>query len=162
MKIQDLNLFIVDDNKLMATGLRNYLDNKFGNNVRISTFFSGASALEKVDENTNVVILDYFLEGENGNEILDAIKKKNPQTEVIMLSSNENISVAVDSLVRGASNYIVKNETAWSKINSLLLDIISYPVKFLMEEFGVHKYLAIFLCVFVFMGSFLYYSLLVY
>ncbi|MBC7863698.1 MAG: hypothetical protein IAF38_12035, partial [Bacteroidia bacterium] len=49
MSTQSLNLFIVDDNQLMVTGLRNYLTNKFGEHINISTFYTGESALKKVD-----------------------------------------------------------------------------------------------------------------
>ena len=51
METQGLNLFIVDDNKLMVTDLKHYLLNKFGGGVKISTFENGESCLEKVDKN---------------------------------------------------------------------------------------------------------------
>src|SRR4051812_2141296 len=152
MKTQTLNLYIVDDNLLMLTGLRNYLDKKFGNSIRISTFLTGAGLLKKIDGDTNIVILDYFLEGNNGNEILKSIKTINPKTEVIMLSSNEDIGVAIDSFRNGATDYVVKGEKAWKKIYSLVYGIITYPIRILVKEFRVKKYLAIFLSTFVIMG----------
>ena len=38
MKTQNVNLFIVDDDKLMAADLKNYLQNKFGGDLQISVF----------------------------------------------------------------------------------------------------------------------------
>jgi DNA-binding NtrC family response regulator len=158
MNTQALNLFIIDDNQLMATGLRIYLNNRFGTNLNISTFNSGENALKEVNENTSIVILDYFLEGENGNDVLKAIKKINPNTEVIMLSSNEDIGIAIDSFRSGASDYVVKGEKAWKKITSIVYKTLTYPVRVMVREWGLNKYIAIFLFTFVIMGILAYLS----
>ncbi len=153
MKNQPLNLFIVDDDTTIVNGLRNYLHKKFGNNVAISSYSSGKSALQKIDKNTNIVVLDYNLKGENGNDVLKSIKLINPKTEVIMLTSNEDISVAIESFREGASDYVIKGEkAAWTTVYSLILNIITYPAKFLVKEFGVNKYLAMFLTTFLVMA----------
>lgn len=152
MNTQGLNLFIVDDNALTLTSLRNYLNSRFGKDLNITTFLTGAHALEKVDKDTGVVILDYYLEGENGNDILQSIKKINPKTEVIMFSSNEEMGVAIDSFRKGASDYVVKGDKGWKKISHLVLDIITYPVRILVQEFKVTKFVAIFLVTFVAMA----------
>ncbi len=152
MNTQGLNLFIVDDNALMVTGLRSYLTNRFGKDLNISTFLTSESALKCVNENTHIVILDYYLENENGNEVLKSIKKINPKTEVIMLSNNEDMGVAIDSFRKGASNYVIKGDKAWKKITHIVLDIITYPVRILVQEFKVTKFVAIFLLTFLVMG----------
>lgn len=158
MNTQGLNLFIIDDNQLMATGLRIYLNNRFGTNLNISIFNTGASALTEVDANTAIVILDYQLEGENGNDILKSIKKINPNTEVIMLSSNENIATAIESFRNGATDYVVKGEKAWKKVTSLVYGVITYPVRIMVREWGLNKYLALFILTFVVMGILAYLS----
>ena len=152
MKSQALNLFIVDDNQLMVIGLRNYLSTRFGNNLNISTFHTGASALEKVDGDTSIVIMDYFLDNENGNDVLKSIKKINPNTEVIMLSSNEDMGVAIDAFRNGATDYVVKGKKSWKKISSLVYQIITYPLHIMVKEFGINKYIAMFLLTFIAMG----------
>jgi len=152
MKTQALNLYIVDDNLLMAAGLRNYLVTKFGSNLNISTFLTGASVLEKIDKHTNIVILDYFLENENGNDVLKSIKSINPATEVIMLSSNQDMGIAIDAFRKGAKDYVVKGEKSWLTLYSLVYSIITYPVRIMVKEFGVSKFLAIFLLTFLLTG----------
>ncbi len=159
MNTQRLNLFIVDDNQLMVTGLRNYLDNKFGANLHISPFYTGKSALEKVDKDTSIVILDYYLKDENGNEVLQAIKKINPKTEVIMLSSNEDIGIAIDSFRKGATDYVIKGDKAWKKLTSIVYEVITYPIRVMVREFNISKYLAVFLLTFVVMGVGVYFVL---
>jgi DNA-binding NarL/FixJ family response regulator len=153
MQTQGINLFIVDDNALAVTSLKHYLQTKFGVSVRISTFRDGESCLKKVDKDTHIVILDYFMEGKNGLETLKLIKDINPNTEVIMLSSNEDISLAIESFRMGAKDYVVKGQGSLKKISKLVNFIITEPVRLLVREFGVSKYVAIFLLTFVVMGT---------
>ena len=152
MKNQTLNLFIVDDNPVVAKGLQYYLDTRFGNNLNISSFTTGESALQKLDQSTNIVILDYFLDGEDGKEILKSIKSINPNVEVIMHSSNDDIGVAIDLFRNGASDYVLKGEKSWKKLTSILYKTLTYPVRIMVQEFGINKYLAMFLITFLAMG----------
>jgi DNA-binding NtrC family response regulator len=160
MKNNVINLFIVDDDVLSSTLLKHHLNEKFGANISISTYIDGKSALQKIDKNTSIVILDYFLEGENGNDVLKSIKEINPKTEVIMLSSNENIAIAIESFRKGAKDYVIKGEKASKKITHIVYDIIAYPIRFIVREFGVSKFLAIFLLTFIIMGIIVAYSLI--
>lgn len=159
MKTQSLNLFIIDDNQLMAMGIHKYLDNRFGSDLCISTFYSGTSALKYVDGSTDIVILDYFLGDENGNDVLKSIKKINPNTEVIMLSNNEDMGIAITSFRNGATDYVIKGEKSLKKISSLIYKIVSYPVRMLVKEFGIPKYIAIFMGIFLVMGFGVFFAL---
>lgn len=159
METQGINLFIVDDNKLMVTALKTFLQNKFGVSVQISTFNDGESCLEKVDTKTHIVILDYFLEGKNGLEVLKAIKAINPKTEVIMLSSNEDIALAIESFRIGATDYVIKGQSSWKKVAKLVNTIITEPIRTMVREFGIPKFVAIFILTFITMGAAVYYFL---
>jgi two-component system response regulator AtoC len=152
METQGLNLFIVDDNKLMVSTLKQYLQNRFGLGIQISTFYDGDSCLKKVDKDTHIVILDYFMEGKNGLETLKSIKSINPKTEVIMLSGNEDMALVIDSFRAGANDYVVKGSGAWKKISKVISHIITAPIRLMVKEFGVSKYFAIFMLTFVTMG----------
>lgn len=152
METQGMNLFIVDDNNLMVSTLKQYLQNRFGVGVNISTFSDGESCLEKVDKDTQIVILDYYMDGKNGLETLKCIKAINPKTEVIMLSSNEDMALAVETFRAGANDYVIKGGGAWKKITKLVEHIITEPIRIMVREFGVSKFTAIFLLTFVIMG----------
>lgn len=152
MNTQILNLFIVDDDKLLVSGLRIHLSKLFGYQINISTFYTGKSALSKLDKTTDIVILDYNLEGEDGNEILNAIKMKSPTTEVIMLSSNENMAIAIESFRKGASEYVFKGANSWSKIADLVERAIFFPVRVLVKELGVSRFVAMFILTFLAVG----------
>lgn len=146
------NLFIVDSDKVMVSGLKQYLNDRFGKNLLISSFYTGESCLEKIDKNTDFVILAYYLNGSTGNDVLRSIKKINSKTEVIMLSSNENVGIAIDAFRSGAKDFIIKGQNDRKKIASRLQNIFMYPVRVLVKEFAISKYLAMFLLTFVTMG----------
>lgn len=152
MKTQTFNLFIIDEDSDMRDGLKKHLEKRFGNNAIISLFASGESALQAINKSIDIVILDYNLSGEDGNEILRKIKRYYPEVEVIMLTTNEDVAVAIQSFRNGASDYVIKGDKAWKKVSSGVLKIITYPFQLLVREFGISKYLAIFLLVFVGMG----------
>jgi DNA-binding NarL/FixJ family response regulator len=152
MENQVLNLFIVDDDKLIAMDLRIYLKEKFGNTLQVTTFNDGESCLKMVDKNTQIVILDYYMEGKNGMEILKSIKAINPKTEVIMFSNNEDIALAIKLFKTGANDYIVKGQGALSKLNKAVYHIITAPIRLLGKEFGLNKYISILLLTFGLMG----------
>ena len=152
MENQGMNLFIVDDNNLMVTTLKSYLQNRFGVGMNISTFNDGESCLKMVDKNTQIVILDYYMEGKNGLETLRCIKAINPKTEVIMLSSNEDMGVAIETFRAGANDFVIKGGGAWKKITKLVERIVTEPIRIMVREFGVSKFTAIFLLTFVTMA----------
>lgn len=152
MKAQGLNLFIVDDNQSMVLALKHYLSDKFGERIKISTFLDGETCLKNIDEKTDVVILDYFLKGKNGNEILRSIKERNPRTEVIMLSSDENLETAIQSFRLGAQNYIVKSNNAWNKLAKLIRSFQERPVKSI-KEYGIPALISLLFLTFLTIGA---------
>lgn len=146
------NIFIVDDNKIVLATLKQALENRFNSNVQVSTFQDGESCLEKLNQVTHVVILDYYLEGENGLEILKKIKEKNPDTQVIMLSSNEDVLLAIETFRQGAKDFIIKDRNAIGRVGKLIQNIVTAPIRILVREFGVSKFMAIFLMTFLTMA----------
>ena len=91
--------------------------------------------MQKIDKNTHIVILDYFLGDENGLDILKAIKVTNPKTEVIMLSGNEDMAVAIEIFRAGAKDYVKKGVGSWSSINRLVNSLIVKPIRIIVKGF---------------------------
>jgi DNA-binding NtrC family response regulator len=135
MEAQVISLFIVDDDKLLATDLKNYLQNKFGQKLQISIFSDGESCLKKIDKETHIVILDYFLGDENGLDILKAIKIINPKVEVIMLSGNEDMAIAIETFRAGAKDYVKKGVGSWGSITNSVYGIIIKPIRIIVKGF---------------------------
>jgi DNA-binding NtrC family response regulator len=152
METLETNIFIVDENKRLVTALKEYLQHRFGQSVRISIFNDGESCLKKVDKKLHIVIPDYFLKGRNGVEVLKSIKAINPETKVIMLSRNEDVAQAIESFKVGAMDYVVKGHHSWKRITQLVSYIITAPIRMMVREFSISKFLAIFLLAFATVG----------
>jgi DNA-binding NarL/FixJ family response regulator len=99
MKNRGLNLFIVAEHALVVNGLKHYLENRFGSNIQIHRFYNSRTCLKKINKNTGAVVLDEYLNGRKGDEILQSIKTINPQTEGIIYSSSEQVAAYVDMLL---------------------------------------------------------------
>jgi len=148
MNTKKMNLFIVDENESLVVGLKSYLDNEYGNDIAISTFSSGESALERIDKDTGIVIMDCCMFDKNGHDLLNSIKKINPKTEVVVHSSNESTKVVIDSFRNGAKDYIVKGKRSSLKIGQNVYSIITYPIRIMIDEWKFSKYFAIFILTF--------------
>jgi DNA-binding response OmpR family regulator len=69
----------------------------------------GIKALELIEKNPfDVVILDLKMPGIDGEEVLEKIKKKKKNTEVIILSAHGSEEVASRTMELGAFCYITK------------------------------------------------------
>lgn len=68
--------------------------------------------------------MDYtFNEDINGKDILEEIKTINKDTQVVMLSGQQDIPSAINTLKEGAFDYIIKNDNAFYRLNEILSDI---------------------------------------
>lgn len=137
MKTCVFNLFIVDDDNLKLTALKNYLDNRFGTSINISSFHGSESMLKKIEKYTNMVILNYSLEDENS--ILDSIKKINPKTEVVMQASFEDIASEIDFFHYGKTENSISGNKVLNETTSLFHKTFVNPIRIIMRGFGVSK-----------------------
>jgi DNA-binding NtrC family response regulator len=156
MDKKKLNVFIADEDKVMTTALKNDLTQTFGSDINITVFNDGKDCLEKIDDNTHMIILAYDFNKrkspENGIEILKFIKKTHPLTEVIMHSSNDDLRVILKSIKLGAKSYVVKESNSFTQIRSIIRRRFTEPIRRIITEFGVNKFVAIFITVFIIMG----------
>ena len=121
-----IKLFLVDDDalylKLLQIELLEHAD------FEIETFSTGELCIANLAKQPDVIILDYHLDGidktaMNGIDTLDKIKAFNPEIPVVMLSSQDKIDVAVDCMLHKASDYIVKSETAFIRLQKTISTI---------------------------------------
>jgi len=157
MNSSPTNIFIIDDNAQMVSDLVEFLKRKFSESISVSSYYTSLDALKNINNQTDIVIMDVYLEGNKGNELIEKIKKINPQTEVIMLTSNEHVSSSIEAFKRGADQYIVKGENSRKNLLSIIYDTLGYPIRVLIREFGVSKYLAIFILTFISVGIVAYF-----
>ena len=102
-------------------------------------FTTGQDCLNQLHRKPQIITLDYSLPDATGRELLEKIKLHNPDTQVIILSSQEDITTAVELLKLGAYDYINKNEDARNRlinsINNALKNVrLVNEINFLKQE----------------------------
>jgi len=116
-----MKIFLVDDDLMFMQSLKRVLS---GDKADIKTFPTGEACLKSMEAETPVVVvMDYYLNGKsdkamNGIQVMSKIKHSNPETEVIMLSAQDNVNVALDTLKYGAYDYINKEKSAFIKVKN--------------------------------------------
>ena len=100
------SLLLVDDDAAFRQVMARELS-RLGFDV--ATAESGAEALRRLGEQEpDVVLLDLRLPDQSGLEVLEAIHRKSPSTDVIMLTGHGSIDTAIESIRLGAFDYIAK------------------------------------------------------
>ncbi len=127
MQHNRIKIFLVDDDALFLKLLE--IEFLQETDFDIKTFSSGELCLDNLSYHPDVVILDYLLAGidktaMNGIETLDKIKSLKSDIQVVMLSAQDKIDVAVSCMHHGAFDYVVKSETAFLRLQKIILNIL--------------------------------------
>jgi DNA-binding NtrC family response regulator len=100
-------IMLVDDEVPFVEAMTKRLTRR---DLEVQQAFSGRDALQKLVEGgkTEVVILDVKMPGMDGIETLQAIKRKVPMVEVIMLTGHATVESALEGMKGGAFDYLLK------------------------------------------------------
>jgi len=123
------SVFIVEDNKLYAQVLKKQLLN---DQYQVRVFYNGKDCIASLDEKPDVITLDYTLPDMTGQEVLKEIQRKQPNTQVIIISAQESISTAIELMKNGAYDYIMKAPDTREKLSNIIKNI--YATDQLKEE----------------------------
>lgn len=100
------NLMIVDDEPIVRRSLSDWLKEE---GFDIFTAEDGYKAIELIEkEKVDCVILDLKMPGMDGIQVLKEIKRRRPETKVIMITAYGTIQNAVEAMKIGAYDYITK------------------------------------------------------
>ena len=124
-----ITLFLVDDDAVFLKMLEiEFLDK---GDFHIETYATGELCIAGLTKKPDVIILDYHLDGidkqaMNGMETLDQIHAFDANIPVIMLSSQDKIEVAIDCMHHHATDYVVKSETAFLRLQKIITSVFQY------------------------------------
>jgi len=113
----DSEIIIIDDDPGFSFMLKDYLAST--GKWKAELFTNGNAFLKNYrSHDTRKIILDYeFAEGPSGLVTLQKIKERNPLAIVIMVSGQDDLERAVETLRKGATDYFLKtNKTVFANI----------------------------------------------
>jgi DNA-binding NtrC family response regulator len=99
-------ILLVDDEKDFLDVMSERIEAR---GMEVSTADSAAQALEKVESGGfDAIILDLMMPGMDGLEALKAIKKKNPDLQVVLLTGHATVEKGIEAMKLGAMDFIEK------------------------------------------------------
>ena len=104
--IYKANILVVDDDTAVCKSVASVLENE---GYTVDMVFSGEEAVERAQQKKYALaIVDMMLPGISGIEVLQEIKKSNPNITVIMITGYPSIKTAVQAIKLSAFDYIPK------------------------------------------------------
>jgi DNA-binding NarL/FixJ family response regulator len=108
MMLMDTKVLLVDDHAILREGLKMVLDAQPGITV-VGEGENGREALELVEElHPDVVVMDIAMPQMNGAEATRQIKRRFPQTRVVILTMHENQQYLMQIVNAGATGAVLK------------------------------------------------------
>ena len=106
MNKQDWKILLVDDEHEFITTLAERLELR-GIGARV--VFDGESALEAVAaDEPHVMVLDVLMPGIKGLEVLERVKRTNPNVQVLLLTGHGSTRDGIEGMRLGAFDYMMK------------------------------------------------------
>ncbi|SFQ67499.1 sigma-54-dependent transcriptional regulator [Hymenobacter arizonensis] len=101
-------IFVVEDNAWYGELLMHRLGQNPNHSVQ--RFSTARACLDQLSELPDFITLDYSLPDAKGEQVLRKIRERLPNTEVLVISGQEDVGTAVSMLRQGAYDYLVKDE----------------------------------------------------
>lgn len=99
-------ILIVDDEEIVIRSCRRILGDSM---YVLDSTHDGQDALRKVDETEyDLIVLDIMMPGIDGLEVLQQVKERHPDVDVIMMTGLSEIQTAVKAMKLGAFDYLSK------------------------------------------------------
>ena len=105
-KPEEMSLLIVDDDKPFLQRLARAMETR---GYTVDTADSVAEGIRKVEASPPAyAVVDMRLEDGNGLEVIDLIRRRRPDSRMIVLTGYGNIATAVTAVKLGAIDYLAK------------------------------------------------------
>ena len=108
MSLNEIRILYVDDDEDDFLLVQSFLRKVKRSTFVINWVASYDEALQKINDEYDIFLVDYRLGKETGLELLRAIKKQKKFAPVIMLTGMENGEVDSQAMMEGAADYLVK------------------------------------------------------
>jgi DNA-binding NtrC family response regulator len=106
MRPNDIHILIIDDEEAIRDSCSIVLKKE---GYEVTTTEDGLNGLKVFEQGEfHAVLLDLKLPGLDGKEVLSKIKKRTPEIPVVIITGFASIESAVDTIKRGAFDYLAK------------------------------------------------------
>ncbi len=116
-------IFVVEDDKWY----NNFLQYSISLNPEyvVETFSNAKEALANLYKKPDLITVDYSLPDINGDLLIQKIKDQLPETQIIVISGQEDVKTAVQLLKQGVFDYILKDEDTKNRLLNSIQNALS-------------------------------------
>ena len=150
------SILIIEDEESIRISLECFLKEK---KYVVKSSSDGLMALEMIErDHYDLIVLDLYLDGMNGIELLKEIRKISTKILVFIITGNAKLDTSIEALRLGASDYLIKpfsNEQLYTRIlscveskdamlidsNNVILEVVNGDKKLTKQESLVGVYL---------------------
>lgn len=121
-----VQILLVEDNsdfaKLVDLFLRKHQPEKF----EVTWKDNGTDALAEIAKGRDfdIILMDYFLPGQNGLEITRILQERRISVPIVFLTVNKDFDLAVEVMKLGVEDYLVKEEISTPVLPKTILNVI--------------------------------------
>jgi DNA-binding NarL/FixJ family response regulator len=110
-RLRGAHVLVVEDNKSFTTSLKRMLE--FNADMHFAGSFSSAEALldasRQAPLTADIVLLDLHLPGKSGLTLVPFLQEQCPQTNILILTQNDDYHTTLEAIRLGVSGYVLKN-----------------------------------------------------
>ncbi len=116
-----MNILAIDDHELFRSGLKHLLQG-----IDSAVDYIGVGSVDEAealqwDVTPDLILLDYYLNGVDGNDALQRIRHTYPKIMVVVISSLDESTLIRQAIEQGAAGFIPKSSSQTVLINALRL-----------------------------------------
>jgi DNA-binding NarL/FixJ family response regulator len=114
-----IQVLIVDDHAMFAESLQRALEGEADIHI-MAVSYTAADAIAVVDrEKPDVVLMDYELPDAPGTDAAAIIKRRHPESQVVMLTGFVNDDILLGAIEAGCSGYVTKDEAVRDVVSAI-------------------------------------------
>lgn len=137
--MESFKIFIVEDDPWYGEILAYHLG--LNPDYKVTRYETGKQCLDNLSAKPDLVTIDFTLPDMRGDELFKRIKELNPAVPVIIISAQDEVSIAVALLKAGVNDYLVKDEATKDLLWNSVIRIrenqsLKKEVEQLREELG--------------------------
>lgn len=132
LKKKVIKIAIVEDDLYFNKSLTKYIQNICNHEMypnfdfKITSFLNAHTCIEEIEDDVNLLILDYFLINEeeddilNGFDVIREVQKCNPDCLILVVSALKEAHTIAELIKSGVYDYVDKNIDSNSRIGSIV------------------------------------------
>ncbi len=126
VNMEKLHILLIDDDTNYADVIRHYLKSFQGKSFDLTAENDVEKALSLLRSpgGYDLLLLDYFLPGTNGLEVVKRIRDEKIDVPIVLLTSNRDFRIAIEAMKYGVEDYLIKEEAVDSVLQRTIIGVV--------------------------------------